>query len=55
MPGAFRITKAEAEETLAKIFTSEELANLGKTDFSQLPPLPKSITEILDEEREDRF
>lgn len=55
IPGAYRPTPAQIEARLAAILTPEELTRLGKTDFSKLPVGPKSASEMLNEDREDRF
>ncbi len=55
LPHAYQVTAEEIEASLAAIFTPEELAQLGKTDFSKLPTGPKSASEMLNEDREDRF
>lgn len=55
IPGAYRRSPEKIEAFLATIFTPEELARMGKTDFSKLPRPEKSITEIISEDREDRF
>jgi predicted transcriptional regulator len=55
IPGAYRFSPSEIEAELAEIFTPEELAEIAKTDLSNLPPGTKTVTEILSEDREDRF
>jgi hypothetical protein len=55
IPGAYRPTAEEIEASLASIFTPEELAEIEKVDLSKLPTGLKSVTEILNEDREDRF
>ncbi len=55
LPHAYRRTPEEIEASLAAIFTPEELAQIGTTDFSKLPIGPKSASEMLNEDREDRF
>lgn len=50
-------------ETLALIYTKDELVNLTNEEIaeminfeqSQLPQLPKSLAEMISEDREDRF
>jgi hypothetical protein len=54
LPSAFRITLEEVEDSLLKTFTPEELAEAAKVDLSKIPPLPKTITEYISEDREDR-
>lgn len=55
IPGTRRPTKEEVEARLARIFTSEQLAEIARTDVSNivLPPGAKTTAEILDEDRED--
>jgi hypothetical protein len=55
IPGAYRPTKEQIEAHLAAVFTSEERARMGKTDFSKLPVGAKTVTEMISEDREDRF
>ena len=52
--GQYR-TREEIEALLATIFSAEELAAIGKTDFSKLPIGAKSLSEMVNEDREDRF
>lgn len=55
IPGTRRPTKEEVEAHLARIFTPEQLAEIARTDVSNiiLPPGVKTTAEILDEDRED--
>jgi len=55
IPGAYRPTSEQVKATLAVLFAPEELARMGKTDFSKLPAGLKSASEMLNEDREDRF
>ncbi len=58
IPGAYETTPAEVEAELAAIFTPEERAEMAKVDLINLPPLPagaKTSTQIISEDREDRF
>jgi hypothetical protein len=55
LPHAYRRTPEEVEASLASIFTSEELKNTGKTNFDSIQIGPKSASELLNEDREDRF
>ncbi len=48
-------TAAQLEAELAEIFTSEELLEMEKVNLDDLPPLPKSLSEMINEDREDRF
>lgn len=57
IPGAYQPTKEQIEARLAAIFTTEELARIKPFDASKLRPLPpdaKSLSEIVNEDREDR-
>ena len=53
-PLIYKRTPQEIEEFLAAIMTPEELARVGQTDFSQKYIGPKSASEMLIEDREDR-
>jgi len=55
IPGAYQFSAAEIEAHLAAVFTSQELAEMEKTDLSNLPMMSRTSTEILSEDREDRF
>ncbi len=55
IPGAYRRSREEIEAQLATLFTPEEMAQIGKTDFSKIPIGPKSASEMINEDREDRF
>jgi hypothetical protein len=55
LPHAYRRTAEEIEASLKAIFTPEELARMGQTDFSKIKIGPKSASEMLNEDREDRF
>lgn len=57
IPGAYRPTKAQIEAHLSAIFTPEQRAEFDKVDLSQIKLLPgaKSSTELISEDREDRF
>jgi hypothetical protein len=57
IPGVRHYTAKEIEAELAEIFTPEELAEINNTDPAtlNLPPLPKSLAEMISEDREDRF
>jgi hypothetical protein len=52
---AYRRTPDEIEASLAAIFTPEEVALIGKTDFTKFNIGPKSLSQTLNEDREDRF
>ncbi len=58
IPGAYTPTIEQIEASIAKLHSSltpEELAELDKTDFTKLPVGPKSLSEMVNEDREDRF
>ncbi|NWJ97798.1 MAG: hypothetical protein HXX20_18610 [Chloroflexi bacterium] len=49
---------AEIEADLAQLFTPEQLKEINQTDLNRLSPLPKgakSLSELVIEDREDRF
>ena len=48
-------TKEEIEASLKQIFPPEVLALMGHTDFDKLPAGTKSLSEMIIEDREDRF
>lgn len=52
--GFYRPSTEEIEAELAEIFTPEELAEVEATDLSNLPQGPKSLSQIVNEDREDR-
>jgi hypothetical protein len=52
---AYHRTPEEIEANLAAIFTPEEVALIGKTDFTKFNIGPKSLSQTLNEDREDRF
>ncbi len=53
IPGAYQPTAEEVEASLAAIFTPEEIAQIGKTDFSKFsfPAGSKSLSEMINEDR----
>lgn len=55
--GFYRATAEEVEAELVAIFTPQQLAEIHATNFAELnlPTLPRSLTEMISEEREDRF
>lgn len=55
IPGAYQPTPEEIEASLAATFTPEEIAKIGTTDFKKLSLGPKSLSEMVNEDREDRF
>ncbi len=52
--GFYRPTVEEVEAELAEIFTAEELAEIANTDLSNLPQGTKSLSQMVNEDREDR-
>jgi hypothetical protein len=42
-------------EQLSQVFSPEELAEATEDDFDEPLNLPKSLTEYISEDREDRF
>ncbi len=55
LPGAYQPTAEEVEASLAKIFTPEEMVEMDKVDLDNLPVGAKSLSEMINEDREDRF
>ena len=57
IPGAYRPTAEQVTAHLKAVFSPEQLAEIEKVDLSnlKLPPGAKTTTEILSEDREDRF
>jgi len=55
IPGAYQPTREEVEASLARIFTPTELAEIGKRDFTKIDLGSKSLSEMVNEDREDRF
>jgi secreted Zn-dependent insulinase-like peptidase len=57
IPGAYQFSAEEIEAELASAFTPQELAEIETEDISNLtlPVGAKTTTEILSEDREDRF
>jgi hypothetical protein len=57
IPGTYRPTKEKVEAELKSIFTPEQLAEIARTDISNivLPPGAKTTAEILEEDREDHL
>ncbi|HEX2913479.1 MAG TPA: hypothetical protein VH186_21935 [Chloroflexia bacterium] len=54
---AYRRTREEIEASLAAIFTPEELAQIGRRDFTKMPtdPTLKPLSQLVIEDREDRI
>src|SRR4051794_8107667 len=52
IPGAYQPTAEEIEASLAATFTPEEIAQIGKTDFKKLSIGDKSLSEMVNEDRE---
>ncbi|NWJ98601.1 MAG: hypothetical protein HXX20_22855 [Chloroflexi bacterium] len=55
IPEAYRRKPEEVEALLVAVFGSEQLAVLEKVDLSNLPPGSKTVTEMISEDREERF
>ncbi len=55
IPGSYRPTKEQIEARLAAIFSPEQLEQMRHADLSNLPPGSKTVTEMISEDREDRF
>lgn len=55
IPGTYQFSPAEIEAHLAAVFTPEQLAEMERTDSSNLSKMSRTSTEILSEDREDRF
>jgi plasmid stability protein len=47
-------TEEEYQEALRKMFTPEQIARLGTIDFDSLPQSNKSLSQMINEDREDR-
>lgn len=52
---SFRLSPEKIEAQLAEIFTPEELADIDESELDDFPTLPKTITEYISEDREDRL
>lgn len=55
LPRAYRRTPKEVEAFLRAAFTPEQYAEIGKRDFSKMKIEGKSFSEMVNEDREDRF
>ncbi|NWJ98910.1 MAG: hypothetical protein HXX20_24480 [Chloroflexi bacterium] len=57
IPGAYRPTAEQVTAHLKAVFSPEQLAEIAKVDVSnlKLPLGAKTTTEILNEDREERF
>jgi len=58
IPGAYQLTPEEIEADLTEIFTAEELIGINAAtpaELLTLPTLPKSLAEMISEDREDRL
>lgn len=55
IPGAYQPSLAEIEASLAESFTPEQLAAMDAVDLANLPVGTKSLSEMVNEDREDRF
>jgi hypothetical protein len=54
LPSAYRRTAEEIEQHLARTFTPEQLAAADAADLSNLAYMSPSLSETLNEDREDR-
>jgi hypothetical protein len=55
IPGAYQPTLAEIEASFARTFTAEQLAAMDEVDLDNLPVGEKTLSEMVNEDREDRF
>ncbi len=57
IPGTYRPKVEDVQAHLSEMFTPEELAKASKADIKKIATKPgeKTITEVIDEEREDRL
>ncbi len=55
IPGAYQFSSQEIETELAEVFSPEELAIMDKVDLNNLPVGSKTVTQMLSEDRRDRF
>lgn len=51
----YRLSPNEIEARLAEFLTPEELADIDESELDDFPTLPKTITEYISEDREDRL
>jgi hypothetical protein len=51
----YRLSPEKIREQLSQVFSPEELAEATEDDFDEPLNLPKSLTEYISEDREDRF
>lgn len=52
---SYRMSPEKIREQLLQVFTPEELAEAEKYDINTPLNLPKTMTEYISEDREDRF
>jgi hypothetical protein len=55
IPGSYRPTSEQIEARLRTIFKPEEIALIGTTDFNKVSFGSKSLSQMVIEDREDRF
>ncbi len=55
VPQAFRRKPEEVEATLLAVFGPEQLEAMKDVDLTNLGPGSKTVTEMISEDREDRF
>lgn len=51
----YRLSPQEIEAQLTEFLTPEDLAEIDENELSDFPVLPKTITEYISEDREDRL
>jgi hypothetical protein len=55
IPQAYRRNPEDVEASLLAVFGPEQLAAMKDVDLSNLPPGSRTVTEMISEDREDRF
>ena len=55
IPGSYRPTPEQIEALLAAMFTPEQRREIDAVDLTKLPTNLPSVTEMISEDREDRF
>lgn len=55
VPHSYRRNPEEVEAALLAVFGPEQLAAMKDVDLTKLPPGSKTVTEMISEDREDRF
>ncbi len=54
IPQAYRRNPVDVEASLLAVFGPEQLAAMKEVDLTNLPPGSKTVTEMINEDREDR-